>query len=36
LTSTSTEAYVSALNAAFSEILADLVQDLAAVQLPAQ
>jgi cholesterol transport system auxiliary component len=36
LTSTNTEAYVSALNAAFSEILADLVRDLAAVQLPAQ
>jgi cholesterol transport system auxiliary component len=36
LTSTSTEAYVSALNAAFSEILAELVQDLAAVPLPAK
>jgi ABC-type uncharacterized transport system auxiliary subunit len=36
LTSTNTEAYVSALNAALSEILADLVRDLASVQLPGQ
>jgi cholesterol transport system auxiliary component len=36
LTSTSTEAYVSALNTAFSEILAELVRDLAAAQLPAK
>jgi cholesterol transport system auxiliary component len=36
LTSTSTEAYVSALNTAFSEILVELVRDLAAAQLPAK
>ena len=36
LTSTSTDAYVSALNAAFSEILAELVRDLTAAQLPAK
>jgi ABC-type uncharacterized transport system auxiliary subunit len=36
LTSPSTDAYVSALNAAFSEILAELVRDLSAVQLPAK
>jgi ABC-type uncharacterized transport system auxiliary subunit len=36
LTSANTDAYVSALNAAFSEILAELVRDLAAAQLPAK
>jgi cholesterol transport system auxiliary component len=36
LTSTGTDAYVSALNTAFSEILAELVRDVNAVQLPAK
>ncbi len=35
-TSTSTGAYVSALNAAFSEVLADLARDLATAELPAK
>jgi len=35
-TSTNTGAYVSALNSAFSEILSDLIRDLAAAELPAK
>ncbi len=34
--SSNTDAYVGALNTAFSEILAELVRDLAAAQLPAK
>ncbi len=34
--SSSTGAYVGALNTAFTEILAELTRDLAAVQLPAK